>query len=396
MNRLMTFLYGSVLIEITGAWPQRAVNALAAARIPMGDFSMQDALCCRIRILQRDLPRARQLIERAQCESRVCARGGIHARFYGLKYRKFLIGFFLLIMMLVLLLPQFVWTISVEGNETVPDGKILQALELLGIGFGTYGPSIDSQTVKNQMLALVPELEWLAVNRSGGRAVVSVREKRQPPALIDTQKIVNIVAARTGIITKAEVYSGKSLVEPGQTVLQGELLVSGLVQWTNRVQTSHAMAEIYARTWHSQTAVMPQHVTVRESTGEEQVIKTLIFGKKRIKLSGKSSISEKNCVKIKTESVLTLPGGISLPIRLETMRCRTYLPQIQVMPPVDAFSILAAGTKSEIQADLLAGEILQTRCTQRAENGRYDYSTVAECSEQIASEVSVETDEGES
>ena len=45
---------------------------------------------------------------------------------------------------------------DVVGNETVPDAEILRALHSLGVGFGTYGPDIQPQALKNKMLLLCP------------------------------------------------------------------------------------------------------------------------------------------------------------------------------------------------------------------------------------------------
>ena len=68
-----------------------------------------------------------------------------------------LYGGLAVILTAALTLPQFIWTMEVSGNSTIPEERILRELESLGIGFGTYGPSIDSQDVKHHMLALFPE-----------------------------------------------------------------------------------------------------------------------------------------------------------------------------------------------------------------------------------------------
>ena len=45
--------------------------------------------------------------------------------------------------------------------------QILRELQELGVGFGTYGPSIKPQELKNQMLLRIPKLQWLTVQQSG-------------------------------------------------------------------------------------------------------------------------------------------------------------------------------------------------------------------------------------
>lgn len=77
-----------------------------------------------------------------------------------------------------ILVPKFVFFYEVEGNEAVPSAQILRELQELGVGFGTYGPSIKPQELKNQMLLRIPKLQWLTVQQSGMCARVVVRERR--------------------------------------------------------------------------------------------------------------------------------------------------------------------------------------------------------------------------
>ena len=66
-------------------------------------------------------------------------------------------------------IPKFVFFYEVVGNETVPEAQILRELQNLGVGFGTYGPSIRPQELKNRMLLQIPKLQWLTVQQSGMR-----------------------------------------------------------------------------------------------------------------------------------------------------------------------------------------------------------------------------------
>ena len=60
----------------------------------------------------------------------------------------------------VLYAPSRVWFVEVEGNETVPARKILLAAEECGVKFWAKSGEIRSEQVKNQILNLVPELQW--------------------------------------------------------------------------------------------------------------------------------------------------------------------------------------------------------------------------------------------
>lgn len=105
---------------------------------------------------------------RCLCTAEVTERSGLRAQFGGLLRRPVLLLGLLAAAAATFVLQEFVWTIEVEGNDRLPAGQIVQALEELGIAPGTWGPSIDSPETRNRMLLRMPELAWLAVNRSGG------------------------------------------------------------------------------------------------------------------------------------------------------------------------------------------------------------------------------------
>lgn len=395
MNRAACSLLGAAEVQITGAWPEQCLDKFARAGIFMDRFEKENEMVLCLRILKPDCKKAALLAKKCGCEMKICSMTGFAARYYGLRKRILLIAGLLCMVAAAIVLPEFIWSIDVSGNEMVSDTEILRALESLGVGFGTYGPSIDSQDVKNHMLALVPELQWLAVNRSGGKAVVEVREKLPTPEVNDRKMPCNLVARRTGLITKMLVYQGKSEVKQGQTVLQGELLVSGIAQWTNRVQSMHAMAEIYARTWRRETGAVPMGFTAKGPIQREEKIVTLILGKKRLKLTGNSSFSASNCAKIIQEYPLCLPGGLTLPVRMETVTLSYYTPETTQISPATAKQLATQGVQKRIRDVLIGGEISDLRVQQRADGAVYYYDIVAECSEQIAAEVPMEIDEGE-
>jgi similar to stage IV sporulation protein len=394
MSAIIDFFRGTAQLRLSGAWPEGCLNRFARERIAFWDTTRVDDFTYTVRIYGKDRQRAEKAAQRAQCDCEIEQEFGFQKQFGKLRYRIALLLAGALLLTALCVLPQFIWVIDVQGCETLHEEQVLRALESLGIGFGTWGPSIDSQTVKNHMLVLLPELEWIAVNRSGGRATVLVQERVPSPEVTDRRECANIIASRTGIITEIQVYSGEVLVQKGQTVLRGELLVSGLFDRTTGVQVTHAMAEIYARTWHEHTAVMPSQVLQKQDSGQEKTQFAIVFGHWRINFYRNSGISSYKCAKMTQTSTLTLPGGITLPISLieETYRAYTVSPA-----DVDAASArdeLQSFTRDYVFSGLVGGSITQFRTSLREDNGVYLLDSVAECSEQIALEVPSEPNEG--
>ena len=211
MSRLIRYLRGSVRFHLTGAAPEQCLNALAAARLEFWDIEREDALNLSLCVPAREAERLQGLALRCLCTAEVTERSGLRAQFGGLLRRPVLLLGLLAAAAATFVLQEFVWTIEVEGNDRLPAGQIVQALEELGIAPGTWGPSIDSPETRNRMLLRMPELAWLAVNRSGGRVQVLVTERQQPPDTRAPYAVANVVAARDGVLTEVSVTEGMRL-----------------------------------------------------------------------------------------------------------------------------------------------------------------------------------------
>ena len=145
MWQLIWFLQGYVIAEIRGASPEWSLEKLSGARVAFLKPQRTDDFTIRLVLLQRDLPKARTAAQRAMCELCVLQEHGFRQVFGGLWKRR---GFALLLLLAMagaFVIPKFVFFYEVVGNETVPEAQILRELQNLGVGFGTYGPSIRPQ-----------------------------------------------------------------------------------------------------------------------------------------------------------------------------------------------------------------------------------------------------------
>lgn len=386
MSAVIRFFRGETTLRLTGAAPEECLGRLASRRIGFRRAERIDDFTYTVRVCRRDEARAAAEAARAQCTCEVIKRAGAAQLLSGLRYRAAIALALAAVIAALCILPQFIWTLDVVGCESLHEEQVLRALESIGVGFGTWGPSVDIQTIKNRMLALLPQLEWIAVNRSGGRATVLIHERVEAPEIATRRGAVNIVAARTGIITEMQVYSGDAVVKSGQTVLRGELLVTGCLERTNGVHFTHAMAEVYARTWHELTVVMPKNYTKKTYTGEEKTQYALILGHRRINFYANSGIPGAKCDKMTEMIPLTLPGGETLPATLLCITYRAYDESPAAADADAACGALEAAAKDYVTGSLIGGSITEQRSDFSGSGALWQLTMVAECSEQIARE----------
>ena len=322
MLTVVNFFRGYLEVEIVGRYPERFINICSQNNIVFWDLQKVETDKLRARVRVFEIERLRELARNALCEVRVLSKRG--APFFVWRFRKrylFIAGFILFISVLYFFSLR-IWDIEVIGNERVSEEHILKNLRDIGISIGTPSSEIDSEFIENRMLLQIPELRWLAVNVRGSRAEVEVRERTEKVEVVDTRLPCNVVSSRAGIITKIVVLEGAAQVEKGDTVVEGQLLASSVVDTVvgmrlvryGKVEAEHG---ITFRPRYLQTSAS-RSILVRKPT------KNQLFWGQRLNLYLDSSIPYEKCDKITERTQLSLPRGYVLPITWVSERYIEY------------------------------------------------------------------------
>ena len=390
--RLVNALRGSVRLEVEGAFPERFLNLCAQRGILFWNVEWMEATRLRLTVTRRGSRQAAALGERTLCTVTPAGRSGMPyflARFK--KRYAFWVGMGLS-MAAVCVLSSFVLTIEVKGNITVPTAQILTELRRQGLGIGTFGPGLDERTVGNKVLLQLPQLSWLSINLYGTRAEVLVREAVEAPELVDAQEYGSVVARASGIVTRVEALTGEAVVKVGDTVLEGETLISGTVHLEGPAYSDkpeigqiqvRASGRVYARTWRTMAAQLPLEAQVKRYTGEETNLWSVTALGRRTDFFGKGGISFDRYDKISRTWTLTLPGGEEMPLAVQRETCRAYELETLAVEPDAAEAMLKERLMEALEEAVGEGEIVSTEFAVETENGMLTVTLQAECREEI-------------
>ncbi len=388
-RKITNFLQGHVKVQVESPYPERIVNLCAVHEIPFWDLRWQDAISFHMCTTRKGLRRLRRVTEAIDCRLTQGREQGAPMLLGRLRKHYALLGGLAAFLILLFGGNFFIWDFRVTGNETVPTETILRSLEEYGITVGSPGMYIDQERMRNHVLLELPDLSWLVVNVKGCVAHVQVVERQRPPQILNDKEISNVVACRDGLVTKVEVLDGKGQVASGSTVIKGQILISGVADSAQTgLRLMHSLGEVWARTWYDLSALVP--LVVEGQVTEEKTFThvALDFGKQRIKLYAKGSMTQANCDKIIQYKPLTLPGGLRLPVTLVTERTSAYTTQ-----PVRRTLEEAHAEGEALLLQLLeqqmtdGGSVTQTRFA-AAQQGDYLLVTLtAECLEQIGQQI---------
>ena len=384
MWRLIWFLQGYVHAELRGASPEWALERLSNARVAFLRVQRIDDFTIALLILRKDVLKAEAAARKAMCELAVVREMGFGKTFGGLWRRRLFALGLVLCAAGAFVIPKFVFFYDVVGNETVPDAEILRALHSLGVGFGTYGPDIQPQALKNKMLLLVPELQWFTVQQSGMCAHVVVRERPEKLAIEERRAPMNVVAAKDGVLTSVSSLEGNCLCAPGQAVTEGQVLISAYTDLEFTTRVSAALGEIYAETLTHKQVVCPDTALFKQPNGKTARRISLLVGEKRWNIFANGGNLEGKCDKITKTHMLTLPGGFEIPVGLEITELSGYDLVKKPLPEETAQALLIEQLERGVRQDMIAGEILDEALDLTRQNDRYELHASVRCEEMIA------------
>jgi similar to stage IV sporulation protein len=384
MGKIANRIRGEARVEIFGVSPENLVNRSASVGVTLRSIVAADGQTIRCSADEKDLETLRALAQRCQCELRLLSlRGG--SRYRRLLRRRVWLPLTAAFMAALLLVSSlFVWDVEIYGADALGRGKIMRALAAAGVERGCFWPALSADLVRSRALAELPELAWLTVNVNGSRAVVLAVPREQKPEIYRESEACSLAASRSGIVRRVSVLNGRALVQPGQAVQEGEILIGGrLDSLTGPERFVRARGEVWADTWYELTAVCPPPVRGKGlSVGNSRRI-GLKIGDRSIFLFGKSRNTLDGYDTIVHEYNLGLKGLFALPLSLLCETCTRRA-------PADAPAADLQAMRERLEAQLrgrIEGEIASLSFSQIEKDGAVYVTLRARCFENIAKRI---------
>ncbi|MBR4014015.1 MAG: sporulation protein YqfD, partial [Clostridia bacterium] len=231
MIRPFLYLLGYCVMSVSEARCADLVNALSRAGIVyhvIGSYNDSDgSRRIRLRVTPFSAMRISVLCESIGIEIRIDQKTGLPFLLSRLMKRPGLVVGAVLCCFIIILSGRVLWDIRIEGNNTVPDERIMTVLKECGVSVGCDKTELDIDSVENRFLIRSDEISWISVNVIGTVAEVEVREiavAEEKPDIVSS----NLVATKNGIVAEFDKVKGNIQVTLGEAVSEGQLLVGGM------------------------------------------------------------------------------------------------------------------------------------------------------------------------
>ncbi len=135
----------------------------------------------------------------------------------------------------------FMWTIEINGIESINESEIRQDLKLMNIKRGILKSSINLVNLENKLIRNIPEIVWVDAEWSGTKLLLQIVEKEK----IKPESRSAVVARCSGIIKELILLQGEAVVKEGDTVIKGQPLIlpAGEGKKATGIITAHIWTE---------------------------------------------------------------------------------------------------------------------------------------------------------
>ena len=141
----------------------------------------------------------------------------------------------------------FIFAFEFSGTGSVYKKEVENYLKERGVVKFSRFSDLNLDTLSDEILASSDKLSFAEVKKSGNRLEIVLASKKPPTSTL-TGSAKNLVSSVDGVVEEVKVYRGTALVNKGDQVKSGDLLVDGFVTVKDITVTTNVIATVSIRT----------------------------------------------------------------------------------------------------------------------------------------------------
>ena len=384
---MLNYFTGYVRIRVEGFFIERFINMCISKRILLMNIQREKSSIMYAKVGLADYKKLRQIAKKTKSKVKIQSRKGLPFILHKYRKRKIFLALFMVIIIGIIISSNYIWNIEVVGNVNISTREIIQSLEASGLTIGTSKNDIDTDTIINKIRLSRDDVAWIGITVKGTNAIVKVKEADKAPNILDENKYCNIIADKTGMITKINVQNGTATVKVGDIVEKGMTLVNGYLEGKyTGTRYVHGAAEIEAKIWYTKKEKAPLVQQIPVQTGNEEKKYSIKFKKNKINLFKTLSKFEKYDT-INEDKKLMLFSNFYLPIEIIKTTNKEYVLQEITYTEEQVIEILTKKLEKELLQEIKdQNNIVNTNINTNLEDGYVEVEVTYEVLENMGIE----------
>ena len=287
---ILSYLLGYLKITVEGYYIERFINICKNEKITIWNLKRNEQIQISLNVVVKEFKKVCKIAKRTRCKVKIKNKKGLPFLLHRYKKRKIFLISLILVFLLIGLSSNFVWNVDIieENGEEIEN--IRQDIEEAGLKVGKLKSNINTKEIINEIRLKRKDVTWVGIKLKGTNAIVKLVKADEKPEIIDENEYCNIVAKKSGIITKINAQNGTANVKVGDTVKQGDVLINGWMEGKfTGIRYVHSKGEIEAEVWYTKSKEIPYQSTQIEHTGNQEEKYAIKINKIKINLSKRVS-----------------------------------------------------------------------------------------------------------
>lgn len=304
---VLSYILGYVRITVEGYYIERFINICINSKILIWNIKREKGgVKIFLNVGLHDFKKLIQISKKTKCKIKINRKRGIPFILNKYRKRKIFALFLGLVAIAIMISSNYIWNIEIkiEENqemqgisenvedkhlENTEDVGLVKEIEKdiaeAGLTVGKQKTKVDTSDIIRQIRLKRDDISWIGIELKGTNAVVKIVKAQEAPKIIDENDYTNIVADKSGVITKIIAQNGTAKVKVGDTVEKGTVLIEGTMQgkYTD-IRYVHSIGEIEAKVWYTKTERIYFKKTEKEYTNNVETKYKIKINKFKINL----------------------------------------------------------------------------------------------------------------
>lgn len=316
LDRIRAYLSGSVVLKVRGTDLEKLLNAAGRAGVVLKSVRRHGRYLLTARTSAVDCRRLRGLASPSQYKIEVLSKHGFPHFIHKIRRRRMLFVGLIAFIALIYYMSSFVWFVRIGGVSTLPEDSIRQYVANQGIRTGMPRSRLDLEALERDLAIEFPRISWVSVRLRGTLLSIEIAEKLSPEE--NAPRAFDVVASKSGLLVKFIPLAGRPLVNEGDTVEAGQVLVEavrgvdrgsdGSGSATEAGLTS-ARAVVEARVWYQESAQVSLKDQEIVRTGRQKTVRYLHFFAGRLPIGRPGEDFQQSECEERVEVVPLWPGS---------------------------------------------------------------------------------------
>ena len=268
---LIRLILGYVRVQVEGYYIERFINICQIKKILIWNLKREKGVKLYINIGIKDFRKLKQIARKTNCKLKIQKKRGIPFILHRYKKRRVFAIFLILILLGIYTSSKYVWNVEFQVEDNLEVENIGQDLYELGLKRGAKRSDIQTDQIINELRLKRNDISWIGIDIKGTNAIVKIVKADEKPEIIDNSEYCDIVASKSGIIEKIIAQNGTALVNVGDEVHEGDVLIAGYMdgKYTDR-RYVHSLGEVQAKISYSEKKKIFLNQEISRETGNQE------------------------------------------------------------------------------------------------------------------------------